>query len=360
MNPRVKKIARNMLFLLSIPVIIGAFVFAQQSSRMEEYKGLSIAIHNPELSFVSEQDIIDVVEDQGIIPGQILAKDIDIHKLKEAVEQNPWVDHVNIFINAKQIIQISLLQKQPVLRVQVNDEKNSTYYLDTQANPFPLSDRYVANVPVVTTLPLGYSKKELDFKTALVHMGEFITQDSFWNAACGQIDITALDEIRIVPTIGNHSVVLGSPDMFMDKMNRLKTFYQRGIHTIDWSLYDEIDARFQGQLVCRNTKGLVLAEDPYESVADAQERIRIKASIERAEQEAIKQRELEEKQRAKERELKAQQEAKQKELEAQRAQKEAELKAKQEAKEKELEEKHQKQAEKEKLKQQHKQDAIKK
>ncbi len=46
-------------------------------------------------------------------------------------------------------------------------------------------------------------------------------------------------------------------------MARLFTFYQQGVNTIKWSLYDEIDLRFKGQIVCRNTRGEILAEDPY-------------------------------------------------------------------------------------------------
>lgn len=333
MNPRIKKILRNILFLLAIPLLISAFVFALQAAQQEIYQGMEVVITNTEIGFVSEEDIIGAIEDEGILPGQKHVKDLNIHYLESLIRKNPWVEKVNVYISSKQILHVTVAQKEALVRVQPQDTSNAAYYLDRQANPFPLSDACIVNVPVVTAVNLGYSREALDFKTSLTHLAEFIQQDSFWNAACGQIDVLRFNDVRIIPTLGKVTILLGDLTDYEDKLNRLKTFYQRGLKTVDWSLYDELDARYRGQIVCRNSKGLVLAEDPYESVADAQERIRIKTGIERAEQQAAKQKQQQEAQRAKEKEAKA----------------------KQEALEKAKKEKALAQAEKEKLKQQHKQ-----
>jgi hypothetical protein len=63
--------------------------------------------------------------------------------------------------------------------------------------------------------------------------------------------------------MGTQTIILGTTDDLENKMARLFTFYQQGMNTIKWTLYDEIDLRFKGQIVCRNTRGQILAEDPY-------------------------------------------------------------------------------------------------
>lgn len=338
MNPRVKKIACNILFLLAIPLIIGAFVFAQNASRSETYKGLHITMHNPELSFVTQDDVQQTIEELGIVPEEITAAQLDLKLVEEELEHNRWIEHAEIYMDAHHWMHVNITQKVPVLRVEQKDSNATSFYFDHLANSFPLSEKFIVNVPVLTAPPLSYNQSDLDFKTGLVHLAELIHKDTFWNATVTQIDVSEDHEIRLIPVFSNQSILFGNIDLMEDKLNRLKAFYQKGVQTINWKLYDEVDARYQGEIVCRNTKGLILAEDPYESPADILEKNRIKISIEKEEQREAKEKADAEMQKQKEKELKAKQEAKELALKAQREAKEKELKAKQEAKEKRLRE----------------------
>jgi cell division protein FtsQ len=329
---KVKKILRNIMFLLSIPLWVGAFVFAQKSSYNETYRGAKVFVRNPEYSFVFASEILQGLEDQGLVAEETLVHEINVHKIEEKLESNPWIDDAEIFLTAQHLLHIQIDQKEPILRVQPTDTSFQPYYLDQQANPIPLSEKFVANVPIVTSTPLFYTKHHLNFKTQLVQLCRHITSDTFWNASVAQLDADEDQNLRMILNIGNQTIRLGTPENYVDKLNRLKTFYQRGIKTIDWDLYDEIDARYQGQIVCRNTKGLILAEDPYETPAEAQERVRVKTTIEREEQRIQKEKELQEKRKAKEKEDKRKREEKEKELQRKVAAKAETQRLKEEAK----------------------------
>ena len=263
MTDRAKKIIRNMFFLLSVPIIIGAYVYAQNSSKGEFYKGLIVTIENPEINFVTKDEVINIIEDLGIYPEQTLINTVNCKEIEKNIENNQWVKSAEIFVSANNFINVKVQQKNPVVRIQQKDSTDYAYYLDEFANPIPLSKKYTPRVSVVTTERLAFTKTDLKMKSAIVQLAQFIDKDTFWSVAISQIDIDAKNQLLLVPMIGTQTIVLGSTDDLENKMARLFTFYQQGINTIKWSLYDEIDLRFKGQIVCRNTRGEILAEDPY-------------------------------------------------------------------------------------------------
>jgi cell division protein FtsQ len=277
MTDRAKKIIRNIFFLLSVPIIIGAYVYAQNSSKGEFYKGLIVTIENPEINFVTKEEIINIIEDLGIYPEQTLINTVNCKEIEKNIENNQWVKSAELFVSSNNFINVKVQQKKPVVRIQQKDSTDYAYYLDEFANPIPLSKQYTPRVSVVTTERLAFTKTDLRMKSAMVQLAQFIDKDTFWSVAIAQIDINAKNQIVLVPMIGVQTIILGSTDDLENKMARLFTFYQQGVNTIKWSLYDEIDLRFKGQIVCRNTRGQILAEDPY-----AKEIPKIKQDVQQA------------------------------------------------------------------------------
>lgn len=254
-----------MLFLLSIPAMIGAFVFARNSTRKDLCAGVFVNIENPAINFVTQQDILKITENEGVLPHVVRMQDIQTTKIEHAILQNPWVKHAQLFITPQHTIRINIEQKEPIVRIQLNDSTAYAYYLDAYANPLQLHAQFTPLVPVVTTPKLGYGKKDLQLKSDLVKLATYIQHDTFWNAAIAQIDVNHQHEISIIPMLGNQEILLGNTIDLEDKMSRLLAFYQQGIQTIRWGLYDQIDIRYKGQVVCRNLRGQILAEDPYDN-----------------------------------------------------------------------------------------------
>ena len=54
-----------------------------------------------------------------------------------------------------------------------------------------------------------------------------------------------------LPLIGDQKIVLGSARKIEDKLHRLKIFYQQGMPYAGWNLYETINLKYNGQVVCR-------------------------------------------------------------------------------------------------------------
>lgn len=253
MNPRIKKIGRNILFLLSIPAIIGAFVFANTNKQDEKLSSIHIDIKNPDLSFVTDDDVLKMITSEGVAVHQSIVGAIHTNQLENTIKENKWVKDAEIFITANHALNVKVTQKKPVVRINQNDSVDYAYYLDQYANPIELSDQYISKVPVVTAPTLGYVRKDLEFKNDLVELAQYITADTFWNAMITQINVDDEYHIELIPAMGNHVILLGTIADLDSKMKRLLAFYQNGLTTIDWNRYNQIDLRFAHQVVARNT-----------------------------------------------------------------------------------------------------------
>jgi len=254
MNPRIKKIGRNILFLLSVPGIVGAFVFANTNRHDERLSGIHIDIENTELSFVTTENILDLLAEEGVKVHQSILTNMQVNELETTIRGNRWVNDAEIYVTADHALNVKVTQKLPVVRINQNDSIDYAFYLDARANPIALSEQYIAQVPVVTTARLGYSEKDMSIKRDLVQVAMYLHADSFWNCMITQINYDSRHQIELIPALGNQVILLGSAEDLDGKMKRLLAFYQHGITNIDWNRYDEIDLRYSRQVVARNTK----------------------------------------------------------------------------------------------------------
>lgn len=96
-------------------------------------------------------------------------------------------------------------------------------------------------------------KKYDDFRNLINFVGE-ISNDSFWRAEVVQFiaDTTSTGEInlKLVPRSGDFVVTLGTLDERDEKMNKLQTFYDKGLSRLGWDRFKRVDLRYDKQVIC--------------------------------------------------------------------------------------------------------------
>jgi cell division protein FtsQ len=264
MNPRIVKIARNIMFMLSVPIIVSAFVFADVSTKNEICNGIQISFSNNQLSFVTKDNVLALLRAKGITVNKTKLRNINVYELENTLEANKWVSNADIFVAANNKLHIHIVQKNPVVRVQPDNDYEEPYYLDDYGNTIAYSTQYIPYLPVATAPEIGFSANDRALKTDLVKLAKYLQQDTFWSAAISQIVVSENKSIALIPAIGHQQILLGNIDQLDNKMSKLLQFYRQGYHTVNWDQYDEIDLRFERQVVCRNTRGQRLSVDPYD------------------------------------------------------------------------------------------------
>ncbi len=255
-----KHIIRKVIFITltvaaccGLVVLLVAAIGKKNQNRCKDYM---ITIRGAQKNlFINETDIKKLLDVN--IGGKIKDESIsefNLRKLEQQIKENPWVQNANLYFDNKNVLHISVLEKEPIARIFTTAAKS--FYIDNDGKQMPLSDMMSARVPVFTNFP---DKKFLSTKDSMLvddvkKTAKFILNDSFWMAQTEQIDITDGRNFEMIPTVGNHIVKLGNGDDIDKKFRRLLIFYQEVMSKAGFDRYNLVDVQYDGQVIGSKTK----------------------------------------------------------------------------------------------------------
>jgi cell division protein FtsQ len=226
--------------------------------------GINIVIkENDKVAFVDSKDLLQSIHDKfGMLKGKPM-RSINISLLEKIINTNPFIYNAEVFSTIDGKLNIEVKQRIPVLRV-VNF-RNESFYIDKEGIFFPMSDKFTARVPVASGYIFhreseGKVKPEDAFAndstaktpvlTQLFNIINHTSHDPFWNAEVQQLYVNPDNDIEFIPSIGNHTVVLGNDEQLDEKFGKLFLFYKQGIKKEGWEKYHTINLKYKNQVVC--------------------------------------------------------------------------------------------------------------
>ena len=125
---------------------------------------------------------------KGNIKGQS-KKSFNLLRMESLLEENGWVRDAQLYFDNKDVLHVSVIERQPIARIFTSGGK--TFYIDDETQMMRLSARRTAVVPVFT----GYPDKKMQTQQDSVLLNDIkitaqlINSDSFWTAQVAQIYI---------------------------------------------------------------------------------------------------------------------------------------------------------------------------
>lgn len=187
-------------------------------------------------------EIEKLIDSKGLNPYGKSLKEINTYEIEQAVLQNKMVKKANVFITNNGNIHLEIEERKPILRIISNSNEN--YYIDEEGERVPLSQLFVADLPLATG-----NITESFAKTGLYAFAKFLHENKFWNNQIEQIIVLPNEELKIIPRVGNHDIILGKIDNFQNKLTKLKTFYEKGLSEVGWNRYSVINLKYDKQVV---------------------------------------------------------------------------------------------------------------
>jgi cell division protein FtsQ len=207
-------------------------------------------------SMISVQKVEEILQKSfgfSLIGSQV--KDLNIDRVEHTLEQDPSIAKVKAYLDAKNRLQITVFQREPILRIR--DNSGGDYYLDASGKKFPWSREYTPRVMVATGNIPPYQEdfegKEKSTHKDLINMMRFLQQNEFWNKYLQQIHVNEAREFVLIPLIGTHKILFGDAIDLEKKFEKLKIFYDEAIPYKGWREYEVIDVRFKGQVIGRKS-----------------------------------------------------------------------------------------------------------
>lgn len=264
MKNMLKKIGLFVIWAILVAGIIFITGFINKKHEHQLFRAINISVDGPEgISFLTEKDVeSELMKLYDTIVGRPVSS-INLEKLEMELNRNPYVEKADAHSSINGILNITLIQKNPILRV-INQEGLSGYY-DMEGMYIPVHRNRAAHVPVAHGYLGGDFPDTIAFNISnniestspfrdyekVFAVARVIARDAFLQALIDQIYLTHDKKIELVPRIGNQLIVLGDTDMLDSKFRKLKIFYKEGMMKEGWTKYKTINLMYNNQIVCK-------------------------------------------------------------------------------------------------------------
>ena len=235
-------------------ILVLFFTFRKKRSAI---KDVIVDIHHladGQNDLIKEKDvrlIINRSQDEKIESKRL--EDVDVERIEQVLEQDPFIENAESFVDASDNLNLKIFQRQPILRI--IDNNNLNYYLDKNGVKMPLSKYFSARVPIVTGAVPPYVSDFLRRKKyalkEVFNLVQILNADAFFAPMVQQIVVDAAGEFTIIPILGDQKIRIGTLDDIEGKLDRLKIFYKEGMPYEGWKKYNSISVKYQGQIVCK-------------------------------------------------------------------------------------------------------------
>ncbi len=244
--------------------ILVLLVAAVQTRSTKPCSGMEIVINgNQEHLYLEKREVAAILRSAnlGDLKGKSM-KDLDLKKMEDALELDPWINNAELFFDNDRVLQIQVEESRPLARIFT--QKGNSFYIDSTMKRLPLNEHYSPRLPVFTGFPSersGWKGKDSILMSDIARLAQFIVHDSFWMAQVDQVDINSRSEFELIPKVGDHVVLFGDGQDVKSKFNRLMLFYDQVLSRTGWNSYGLVNVQYSGQVVAtRKDKRSVLAD----------------------------------------------------------------------------------------------------
>lgn len=245
----IKNIIKRLLLILSIPALVITYVVVNYIGKNNPLQAVKINIEgNSATPFVTQQGMMEtLISNKNIVPKATSIKYINVHEMETIANNNPWVKSAEAYVNNSGVLQINIIQREPVLRLLTDN--GLQYYLDDEGKIIPLHESCSADVPVVSSTDLGLNLEDQNIRKQAVALCSYISKDSFWNAMLTQVNINSNRDFELITAIAEHTILFGDTSNMADKFKRLYMYYKLAVPKVGYDAYAVLNVKNVGQIV---------------------------------------------------------------------------------------------------------------
>lgn len=252
---KIAKLKTTVNYIILTVLGIGAIslvLAATSKTNGKRCKGIDVVIKNNNEQFLfTKTDVEKWVTKFGNDPfnGKII-ENINLATVEKRVYESGYAKKCEAFTDLQGNLVIEIEAFKPIARI-LSNTIDPDRLIDIDGNIFPVSKHFTPNVTLLSgdffnNIRSLLSKKNED----ILKLIQFINNDDFWEAQITQLNIDSKKEIAMVPLMGNFIIEFGKPEKINTKFNKLSIFYKQILTQNDWSKFNKISVKYDGQIVC--------------------------------------------------------------------------------------------------------------
>ena len=263
---------KKLLILLTYIVVISGFILLMAFSRINNIQRLcpNVDIDIDYGNKTSNNVVLllraDVENQIKIIFDTLKGKrnsEINIEIIENSLKNLSYVKSCDIFKHIDGEINISIVQRQPIVRVYGISGKS--FYIDKTGTIMPIREAYPARVLIVNGFinDVIFTGENIDIFNVkndslpgikrireIFILAKTISEDAFFKDQITQVFITTDNEIQLIPLVGNQIIVMTTFTKLPEKLAKLFAFYTQGLKKSGWEKYNKINIEYKDQVVC--------------------------------------------------------------------------------------------------------------
>ena len=243
---------KRILSILSVLLFAGylvysAFALSDGHEDTRVCHGVDLNIEDSlDFYLIDEDMILSLLQEHYVDPVGLALDKVDTEAIESVLLTHPLVGKAQCYKTGGDKLRINISSKVPLVRVLNN--RGQDFYVDSHGEILTQNSLAV-HLPVAT----GYIDRKFA-SDELLKVVRAIDGSEFWKAQVEQIDVTREGEIRLMPRVGDHLLILGTADNVEEKLERLMNFYQNGLDNIGWNKYSSVSVAYGNQVVCKKRK----------------------------------------------------------------------------------------------------------
>ena len=223
-----------------VTVILFGFLLSFSLKRFNNAKMENVSINMNQsktpVYFIDEKDIKDLVKQYN--PTRKIG-DVKIPELEKKINENPFVDSANVYMNLNGNLNVDIKQRVPVFRLSKNGKD---FYVDEKGVEFPISRNFSYPCMLVMGDVDASEYQELG------QLVEKIDKDDFSKIYFIGIK-KEKDNYNLLTSDGNYKVEIGDLENIDFKVKGFKTFVEKYLVYQNPNKYKKISVKYNNQIV---------------------------------------------------------------------------------------------------------------
>lgn len=236
-----RKIANCLLWGIAICYALFAFVIIPNIPDRKPCKGVLISVANDGNGNLTHENVIELLDKAGLNPDKMNINEIETHDIEEFMNGISLVKECQVYKSATGKVNIDIECRTPIMKV--HEKSGNNYYIDSGGDT-------ITGIHKALHLPIASGHITADMrKNELKEIANIIYDSPFWRAQTEQIYFNESGEIIMVPKVGDHIIEFGTVENAEGKLDKLYTFYTKGLNTIGWEKYEKLNIEFNDKVI---------------------------------------------------------------------------------------------------------------
>lgn len=257
-----KKALGISLFVIILLGLLTGAGFLLHNYFNDSLKGVNISItRNVDDGFINYEEIYNIVVDICDTTNNKHIISIPVDSINKVLWTNPWVTDVRTLIDLNSVLNVQLVECEPIVRIY--NDKNKSVYIDEDGDIFPVDNQYVPRLLIGNGFldfpsdKYGNISDEVYLNTDLPVIFEVmkaVLNNDFSRSCVKQVYFDKNKNFKFSMNNTDIIVIFGDDNNIDDKLVKMEQFFLKMQGNPELDNFKEININFNNQVVCTKHK----------------------------------------------------------------------------------------------------------